>query len=162
MTITNHCVLLDTSFLIRLLSEREPLHNNAISYFQYFLQHEFSLKVSTIAISEYCVKGSIDELPLRNLRILPFNYDHAIVAGIISEIVFRLKGTLPMGISPRTVVPNDSKMFAQADVDIDIDYFVSADTEAKKVYDLIKSERNLRFQYIDINTPSNIYFNELF
>ena len=46
------CVLLDTSFFIRLLNEEDPLHNNALGYFRYFLEHDFMIKISTIAIAE--------------------------------------------------------------------------------------------------------------
>jgi len=35
------------------------------------------LEVSTISIAEYCVRGSLDELPLMNVQIIPFNLDHA-------------------------------------------------------------------------------------
>ncbi len=70
-------VLLDTSFLIRLLKKDDELHNNAYQYYRYFLEKGFVLKVSTISIAEYCVRGEIDELPLRSLQILPFNIDHA-------------------------------------------------------------------------------------
>ena len=53
-----NCVLLDTSFFIRLLNEADPLHENALDYFRYFLEHDFVVKVSTIAI--YCVRGYVD------------------------------------------------------------------------------------------------------
>lgn len=36
-----NCVLLDTSFFIRLLNEEDPLHHNALGYFRYFLEHDF-------------------------------------------------------------------------------------------------------------------------
>lgn len=52
-----NCVLLDTSFFIRLLNEEDPLHENAFGYFRYFLEHDFVIKISTIAIAEYCVRG---------------------------------------------------------------------------------------------------------
>lgn len=65
------CVLLDTSFFIRLLKEDDRLHENAVDYFRYFLENDFVLKVSTIAIAEFCVKGSTDMLPLNNMQILP-------------------------------------------------------------------------------------------
>ncbi len=54
-----HSVLLDTSFFVRLLNDEDPLHNNAKGYFKYFLEEEIVLKVSTISIAEYCVKGKI-------------------------------------------------------------------------------------------------------
>ena len=50
-------------------------------------------------------------------------------------------------IQPRAVVPNDTKMFAQASSEVDIQSFVSADSEARKVYDLLE---NPDFDFIDI------------
>lgn len=85
------CVLLDTSFFIRLLKEDDRLHQNAVEYFKYFLENDYTLKVSTIAISEFCVKGTVDMLPLANMQILPFNYDHAVNSGRLGEIAFRKK-----------------------------------------------------------------------
>lgn len=54
---------------------------------------------------------------------------------------------------PRVVVPNDTKMFAQASTETDILSFVSADSEARKVYDLLE---NPDFGFIDIrkDTPN--------
>ncbi|MET4083309.1 putative nucleic acid-binding protein [Pedobacter sp. UYP30] len=60
-------VFLDTSFFVRLLNDEDPLHGNAKDYFRYFLENEIVLKVSTISIAEYCVRGKIDELPLRHI-----------------------------------------------------------------------------------------------
>ena len=89
-------VLLDTSFFIRLLNEEDPLHNNALGYFRYFLEHDFVIKISTIAIAEYCVKGEVSELPLKNMLIVPFNFDHAQRSGkMIAEVFMqRRKGAV--------------------------------------------------------------------
>lgn len=38
-----NCVLLDTSFFIRLLNEADPLHDNALDYFRYFLERKYSV-----------------------------------------------------------------------------------------------------------------------
>lgn len=86
-----HSVLLDTSFFIRLLNDEDPLHSNAKDYFRYFLEQEYVLKVSTISIAEYCVLGHIDELPLKNLQIIPFNLVHAKKTGAFAKIVFSSK-----------------------------------------------------------------------
>lgn len=150
---TKEVVLLDTSFFIRLLKRNDPLHENAMGYFRYFLENDYILKISTIAISEFCVKAELTDLPLRNMQILSFNYDHAVRAGKLCEIAYRKKQERGANINPRAVVPNDTKMFAQADIEDDIIYFVSADSEAYKVYSLIKEEKQLRFGYIDINIP---------
>lgn len=42
-------VLLDTSFFIRLLNDEDKLHNNAVGYYRYFLEHKYCLKISTHA-----------------------------------------------------------------------------------------------------------------
>ena len=84
-----HSVLLDTSFFIRLLNDEDPLHLNAKGYFKYFLEKEIALKVSTISIAEYCVVGKLEELPLRNLQILPFNLKDAERTGEFAKIIFK-------------------------------------------------------------------------
>ena len=53
-------------------------------------------------------------------------------------------------------------MFAQADVETDVNYYGTADVECKKVYDMIKTvEGSLSFRFIDITIPYNQYFGEL-
>lgn len=153
------CVLLDTSFFIRLLNEEDPLHENALGYFRYFLEHDFMIKISTIAIAEYCVRGDVSELPLKNMLIVPFNFDHAQRAGKMIAEVYAEKKKRGATITPRTVVPNDTKMFAQADVEPDINFYGTADVECKKVYKMIESaEGKLSFEFIDITISYNNFF----
>lgn len=156
-----HSVLLDTSFFIRLLKEDDPLHNNAVGYYKYFLEQKYCLKISTIAISEFCVEAELTDLPLRNLQILPFNYNHGERSGKFAKAAFDKKKEKEIEINPRRVVPNDSKMFAQADLEPDIEFFVSADKKAKKIVDLLNECFNLRFKFLDISTPYNQVFGEL-
>lgn len=157
-----NCVLLDTSFFIRLMNEEDPLHANALGYFRYFLEHDFVIKISTIAIAEYCVRGEVNELPLKNMLIIPFNFDHARRAGKMIAEVYAEKKRRGVTITPRAIVPNDTKMFAQADVEFDITYYATADVECKKVYSMIKSaEGKLSFDVVDINTPHYTFFGEL-
>ncbi|MEA5405382.1 PIN domain-containing protein [Arcicella sp. DC2W] len=158
----NYSVLLDTSFFIRLLNDEDPLHINARGYFKYFLEQGVTLKVSTITIAEYCVKGSITDLPLNNIQILPFNLDHAKRTGEFARIVFNAQGKVKdNSISPRTIIPNDSKLFAQADVDKSIHYFVTSDARSFAIYNILRSEASPQFQIIDINTPFNEIFGKL-
>lgn len=157
-----NCVLLDTSFFIRLLNEEDPLHENALGYFRYFLEHDFVIKISTIAIAEYCVRGEVSELPLKNMLIVPFNFDHAQRAGKMIAEVYAEKKKRGATIAPRAIVPNDTKMFAQADVEPDINFYGTADVECKKVYKMIESaEGKLSFKFIDITIPYNNFFGEL-
>ena len=69
--------MLDTSFLIRLLKEDDLLHASAKEYYQYFLENHYVLYVSTVAVAEYCVRGTLDQLPFESVRVIPFNLDHA-------------------------------------------------------------------------------------
>ncbi len=144
-----HSVLLDTSFFIRFLNEDDELFENADGYYKYFLKKEIALKCSTISVAEYCVRGNIDELPLINLQIIPFNLSHAKKAGEFANIVFKNKESLDL--SNRTIIPNDTKLFAQADSEEAIDAYLTSDTESIKLYDLLKKHFNIHFQIIDIH-----------
>lgn len=149
-------VLLDTSFFIRFLNDEDPLFKNADGYFRYFLQHHIAMKISTISIAEYCTGGSLDELPLRNLEIMPFNLNHAKRTGEFAKIIFQKKGLLKF--DNRNIIPNDTKLFAQADCDKTVDYYLSSDSESLKVYKLLQQESNPQFQFIDLKIPYNEMF----
>ncbi len=154
----NYSVLLDTSFFVRLLNEKDNLHKNALDYFRYFLEHQILLKVSTISIAEYCVKGVVDELPLERTQIIPFNLDHAKSTGEIARIIFNNNKIAPEALMPRAIIPNDSKLFAQAHLDKGIKYFVTSDKRSEKTYSKLKTEFNPSFTIIDISVPYNEYF----
>lgn len=85
---SSYSVLLDTSFLIRLLKADDPLHANAKAYFRYFIENDVEMYISTISIAEYCVKGSFDDLPFQVCRIMPFNIQHAPIAGKYASVIF--------------------------------------------------------------------------
>lgn len=159
----NYAVLLDTSFMIRLLTESDQLHNNALAYYKYFMEHGIDMKFSTISIAEYCVRGNISELPLRNFKIVPFNFDHAQRTGQFAATLYsaRNDGRLP-DKSERLLIPNDSKLLAQADLDPAIKYFVTSDVKAKNTISIINSECGARVQHLDIHTPVSVTFSELF
>lgn len=148
-----HSVLLDTSFFIRLLNENDGLHENALGYFRYFLEKEIVMKCSTISIAEYCVRGSADELPWRNLQVVPFNFNHGVRAGQFARIVFDEKDRLDL--INRNIIPNDSKLFAQADIEETITHFVTSDEECAKIHKILKTKGNAMFDIVNIRTPHN-------
>lgn len=156
--VMKHSVLLDTSFFIRLLNDEDPLHMNAKGYFRYFLEKEMILKLSTISVAEYCVKGRVDELPLRNLQIIPFNLDHAKRTGEFAEIIFRENNTNEEKLTPRAIIPNDAKLFAQADVDKEINYFITSDRRSKKTFSILRKYINPKFEFVDIASPHGEVF----
>lgn len=153
-------VLLDTSFFIRFLNDEDPLFKNALGYYKYFLSKEIKMFISTISIAEYCTGGSIDELPLKNLIILPFNFNHGVKTGTIAKTVFSHKDKIK--IKERNIIPNDSKLFSQADIETNICYYLSSDKESIKIYDLLRNQRlPLDFDFINLYQPPSEYFSFL-
>ena len=107
--------------------------------------------ISTISIAEYCVGGDINELPLKNLQIIPFNLDHSKRTGEFAKLVFQNKNKLQ--VRERNLIPNDTKLFATADVEKSVAFYLSSDTESRKIYRLLKEQLNLKFQFIDLSIP---------
>ena len=148
-----HSVLLDTSFFIRLLNDEDPLHKNAVGYFKYFLENDIILKVSTISIAEYCVLSNLEDLPLKNIQIVPFNLKEAEETGQFANIIFTENKVSEEKLRPRAIIPNDSKLFAQADLDKSVTYFVTSDTRSKSTLALLKKVTNTKFDIISIDVP---------
>lgn len=142
------CVLLDTSFFIRLLNANDALHKNVLGYYKYFLEKGYRLKCSSVSVAEYCVKGSVDELPLKNLEILPFNLKHAVTAGRFAKQVFGERQSLDLG--NRLIIPNDSKLFAQAHTENEIISFATSDVECIKIFTFLNQNNSLNFEIINI------------
>jgi hypothetical protein len=89
-------VLLDTSFFLRFLNDKDSLYTNADSYFRYFIENEIPMLISTISVAEYCIGGDVSELPLRNLQIIPFNLDHAKIAEMYSKNCFSAQRSIEL------------------------------------------------------------------
>ena len=151
-------ILFDTSFFLRFLNDEDPLFSNADNYFKYFLGKDFELFISTISIGEYCVGGEVDELPLRNLRVLPFNFTHGTKAGKFGRILFNKRKIGQLEVSKRSIIPNDIKLFAQSDTEENIKYYVTSDTESIKLFNAIKDDMAINFEIIDLNTPHTEVF----
>ena len=151
-------VLLDTSFLIRLLSKNDPLHQNAEDYYRYFLEKEIPMYISTITVAEYCVNGDISELPLRSVRIIPFNIQHAPIAGGFANILYSARKTNDISVDNRLIIPNDVKLFAQAECTPYVKYFVTSDTKSSKLIDKISEKNVVSFEHMDIHEPYTLNF----
>lgn len=140
-------VLLDSGFLIRLMNPNEPLHCVALDLFKDYVSSGVTCMVSTVALAEYGVKGDLRYLPTKYLQFLPFQYHHAEVAAMFMRRIIQVKQERGAEIKPRVIIPNDTKMFAQASAETDIFAFVSADAEAKKVYELLEDPG---FEFVNI------------
>lgn len=153
-----YSVILDTSFMIRLLSESDKLHTNALGYFCYFLEHNIPMYFSTISVAEYCVRGDFHDLPFQNIRVLPFNIFHAKEAGRFANTLFSAKAKGLIRIPDRLIIPNDSKIFAQCSMEKDIRYFVTSDVKSKNVIETLRIECAADIEHLDINTPYATYY----
>lgn len=153
-----YSVILDTSFMIRLLSESEKLHPNALGYFRYFLDHSIPMYFSTVSVAEYCVRGDFYDLPFQNIRILPFNIFHAKEAGRFADALFKAKSKGLIDIPNRLIIPNDSKIFAQGAVEKDILYFVTADIKSKNNIEILRQDCAAEINHLDINHAYTAHF----
>lgn len=102
-------VLLDTSYLISLVSQHRPNHEVAVAYYRHMLAHQLRMFVSAIAVSEFSVKQPVTDLPLRNFILLPFNVTHGVEAARLWNAIKRDEG------DDRSVVRDDVKLLAQAE-----------------------------------------------
>lgn len=151
-------VLLDTSFLIRLLQNGDPLHQRACEYFEHFLANGITMKVSTISIAEYCVRGDIGDLPLSKVQILPFNINHATTAGKFADILLEWRKNYKD--IARNIIQNDVKLFAQAHGER-CSYFVTSDAESAKMIEAIGKTFLIKFKHLSIYTPIHEFREEL-
>jgi len=101
--------------------------------------------------AEYCVGGDINELPLKNLQIIPFNFDHSKKIGEFVKLVFQHKNKLQL--RERNLIPNDTKLFATANIEKSVEFYLLSDTESYKIYKLLKEDVSPKFQFIDLNIP---------
>ncbi len=101
--------LLDTSFLISLVDQSRPNHSVAAQYYRFMLEQNIPMYFSAIVAAEFSIMQPITDLPLKNLRAIPFNIPHGKEAGRLwNAMESRDEG------DRRTVVRDDIKLIAQA------------------------------------------------
>ena len=153
-------VLLDTSFCIRLLKMDDPLHQNAIEYFQYFLEHKIELYISTIAIAEYSVKDDPVNLPLKMMKIIPFDFFDGKTAGEFYSILLEQKNKTQA--VDRNIVKDDCKLIAQL-YNRKIEDYITKDRKSfSQIIKPITEIRGFSIELIDFSFSLKEYKGELF
>lgn len=99
---------MDTSFLITLADNSRHHHAIARSFWRHFIENQIPIYLSTIVVSEFCVKQEIDPHILRCCVVLPFNWDDAIRVSSLDWKPLR-----PPGVE-RDALKDDVKIIAQA------------------------------------------------
>ena len=160
---TIESVFLDTSFFIRLLNAGDPHHAVARRYLERFLKQQTKLYSSTIAVTEFGLKGNIEKLPNEYFVTLPYTARHAKVAIDIGRVLLaaRRKGVTLDG--KRNVLLNDMKMLAQAHV-IGCSHIIGRDGKFGSTVDFLRSsEAAVTLQFVDIQqVDTQAFFGELF
>lgn len=120
-------VLLDTSFLISLSDPSRAHHAAAVQYYKECVHRQVPMYLPTIVISEFQVKQAINDLPLRNFVVLPFNVGHAMCCGLVIRQMARDPE------DDRVRVKDDFKLLAQCDCEA-ISHLISEDASTLAKY----------------------------
>ncbi len=153
----NKIVFCDTGFVIRLLDRTSELHENALGYFRYFLENDYLIRMSTIAVAEFCVKDKIENLPLQQILLSPFNAHHASKTGECARILYNAKAKGVIEVDARILIQNDVKLLVQAECE-SADFYLTSDSRSKRMYDVLKEEGKLSFDFTDIHMPFSAKF----
>lgn len=153
----NKVVFCDTGFMIRLLDKTSNLHENALGYFRYFLENDFLIRMSTIAVAEFCVKDQIEHLPLQQILLSPFNAIHASRTGECARILYSAKAKGVLEVNARVLIQNDVKLLVQAECE-SAEYYLTSDSRSKRMYDVLKENNKLSFDFTDIHIPFSAKF----
>ncbi len=145
-------VILDTGFLISLMSKDRPEHEAAKAYYKYFTQNDFMMLVPTIVVSEFSIKQPFSDLPLHNFTILPFNYSEAVACGELNAFYYRQK----LKTGQRDAVKDDFKIIAQAK-EQDVAFLITEDANSMKAYcEELKNEGKVAFDVIPLSEGFDI------
>jgi len=153
----NKVVFCDTGFVIRLLDKTDELHENAIGYFRYFLENDYIIRMSTIAVAEFCVKDRIEHLPLKQILLSPYNAIHASKTGECARILFSAKAKGVLEVGARILIQNDVKLLVQAECE-SASYYLTSDSNSKRMYDVLKGNGLLSFDFTDIHMSPSLKF----
>jgi hypothetical protein len=93
------------------MDQNDPLHQNALDYFRYFLAEKIALHISTIVVAEYAVGDDPSNLPLNNLQIETFDFMDGMAAGQLHKEIKGVSNNIPE--YNRRIITNDVKIFAQ-------------------------------------------------
>jgi predicted nucleic acid-binding protein len=120
-------VLIDTSFFITLADNKRKHNETARRYWKHFLENRIPIYLSTIVVSEFCVKQEIPPDILRCCIVLPFNWEDAQRAAKLDWKRLRRAGV------ERDALKDDIKIIAQAAVR-DAEFVITDDKDTFFAY----------------------------
>lgn len=123
-------ILVDTSVLIALSNSQYKGYEEALSIVEYALKNNIALKLSSIVVSEFTVKQSLNDIPQNFLLLfepLVFNHVHASLAGELGRFKYNRDD------ASRDSIKDDLKIIAQVIFE-EIDAFLTGDFNGVKKY----------------------------
>jgi predicted nucleic acid-binding protein len=144
----NNMAVLDTGFLITLVNRNRPSHQAARNYYKCFLDHSVVMLLPTVVISEFSIVQPVTDLPLRNFRVLPFNFLDAVKCAELNAHHYRLQ----MGnTGQRDSVKDDFKIIAQAVVQGARLLVTEDETTLCKYCERLKSDAKIEFRVVKLS-----------
>jgi hypothetical protein len=98
-----------------------------MQYYRECVHRQVPMYLSTVVISEFQVKQAVNDLPLRNFVVLPFNVDHAMRCGLLIRNMARDPE------DDRVRVKDDFKLLAQCECE-GISHLISEDASTLAKY----------------------------
>jgi predicted nucleic acid-binding protein len=155
-----HSVLLDTSFCIRLLKKDDTFHQNVVDYFQHFLEQKIELFISTITIAEYSVKDDPNNLPLKTMKIIPFDFFDGKLAEEFHSILLEQKDQTKD--LDRDAIKDDCKLISQI-CNRQIEGYITKDRKSfDRIIKPITEKKQFSIELLDLSISLKEFKQELF
>ena len=131
-----------------------------MDYFKHFLENKIELYLSSIVIAEYSVKGDIADLPLKTMKIIPFDFFDGRIAGEFHSILLNLhKQNIER---EKNVVKDDCKLIAQI-YNRKLDAYITKDRKSfGQIINPLMQEKGFSVELLDLAIPLKNYKGELF
>ena len=146
-------VLLDSCFLIGLVSKDDRLHVNANVYWKYFLDNDVKMYLSTIVASEFATKHNLSDFPLNKTIPMLFNIRDAEMAGQISKFRQSKHSSKPEDGASRIQLKDDFKILAQLCGSLVVEAIVTGDGKMRGPFNDAIECHSIKKKFIDINNP---------
>ena len=147
-------ILVDTSVLIALANSQFKGYDEAKGILEYAVKNNISLKLSSIVVSEFTVRQSLNDIPQKFLLLfepLIFNHAHANLAGKLGHFKYKRDD------ANRDSIKDDLKIMAQVIFE-EIDAFMTGDFNGvKKYFKPTLEEHNSRCKIMTIDHDIQYY-----
>ncbi len=138
-------VVVDTSYLICLADTSRPNCQHARRYWQHFREQKIAVYLSTIVVSEFCIKQSVNDLNhLKPFVTLPFNWNHAVKSAELNFSTVKRKNKM------RDALKDDYKIIAQAMV-VQAGWIISEDEDLCGNVKQMQASRSAHLRAINLN-----------